>query len=108
MKHLWALPQTILGQKLKPLYTYLFVQTFPGQLKSIISQMRHTGCPIKHKIGCYQKYEKILIYFLCGHLIMQAISAREQALCQLTVCFEFQSRSERRSQRLCLANGIQK
>ena len=25
----------------------------------------------------------------------QAINAREQALCQLTVCFEFQSRSER-------------
>ena len=28
--------------------------------------------------------------------IKQAISAREQALCQLTVCFEFQSRSDRR------------
>ena len=28
--------------------------------------------------------------------IKQAISAREQALCQLTVCFEFQSRNERR------------
>ena len=27
--------------------------------------------------------------------IKQAISARERALCQLTVCFEFQSRSER-------------
>ena len=26
----------------------------------------------------------------------QAISARERALCQLTVCFEFQSRSDRR------------
>ena len=26
----------------------------------------------------------------------QAISAREQALCQLTVCFEFQSSRERR------------
>ena len=26
----------------------------------------------------------------------QAISARERGLCQLTVCFEFQSRSERR------------
>ena len=26
----------------------------------------------------------------------QAISARKWALCQLTVCFEFQSRSERR------------
>ena len=26
----------------------------------------------------------------------QAISARERALCQLTVCFEFQSRSVRR------------
>ena len=25
----------------------------------------------------------------------QAISVRERALCQLTVCFEFQSRSER-------------
>ena len=28
--------------------------------------------------------------------IKQAISAREWALCQLTVCFEFQSRSDRR------------
>ena len=28
--------------------------------------------------------------------IKQAISTREQALCQLTVCFEFQSKSERR------------
>ena len=27
---------------------------------------------------------------------LQAISAREQALCQLTVCFEFHSRSDRR------------
>ena len=26
----------------------------------------------------------------------QAISAREWALCQLTMCFEFQSRSDRR------------
>ena len=26
----------------------------------------------------------------------QAISARERALCQLTVCFEFQNRSDRR------------
>ena len=26
----------------------------------------------------------------------QAISARERALCQLTVCFEFQSGSDRR------------
>ena len=26
----------------------------------------------------------------------QAISARERALCQLTVCFEFQSRTDRR------------
>ena len=29
-------------------------------------------------------------------LLKQAISAHEQALCQLTVCFEFQSRSDRR------------
>ena len=36
----------------------------------------------------------------------QAIITRERALCQLTVCFEFQSRRERRSQRLCSANGI--
>ena len=28
-------------------------------------------------------------------MIKQAISAHERALCQLTVCFEFQSRSER-------------
>ena len=28
--------------------------------------------------------------------LKQAISARERALCQLTVCFEFQSRSDRR------------
>ena len=37
----------------------------------------------------------------------QAISAHERALCQLTVCYEFQSRSER-TQKLCPANGIQK
>ena len=36
----------------------------------------------------------------------QVISARERALCQLTVCFEFQS--ERRTQKLCPANSIQK
>ena len=29
-------------------------------------------------------------------ILKQAISARERALRQLTVCFEFQSRSERR------------
>ena len=29
-------------------------------------------------------------------LFKQAISDRERALCQLTVCFEFQSRSDRR------------
>ena len=38
----------------------------------------------------------------------QAISACERALCQLTVCFEFQSRSDRRTQKLCPGNGIQK
>ena len=40
----------------------------------------------------------------------QAISAREWALCQLTVCFEFQSRSDRkkRTQKLCPGNGVQK
>ena len=31
-------------------------------------------------------------------MIKQAISVCEQALCQLTVCFEFQGRSERRKQ----------
>ena len=31
-----------------------------------------------------------------GQKVKQAISARERALCQLTVCFEFQSRSDRR------------
>ena len=30
--------------------------------------------------------------------LKQAISAHEWALCQLTVCFQFQSRSERRKQ----------
>ena len=40
--------------------------------------------------------------------VKQAISARERALCQLTVFFEFQSRSEKKSQRLCPANSIQK
>ena len=30
------------------------------------------------------------------HIFEQAISACERALCQLTVCFEFQSRSESR------------
>ena len=38
--------------------------------------------------------------------IQQAISARERVLCQLTVCFEFQS--DRRTEKLCPANGIQK
>ena len=40
----------------------------------------------------------------------QAISARERALCQLTVCFEFQSRSDRRkkTQKLCPGNGVWK
>ena len=37
--------------------------------------------------------------------LKQAISAHEWALCQLTVCFEFQSR---RTQTLGPANGIQK
>ena len=32
----------------------------------------------------------------CFKHFKQAISARERALCQLTVCFEFQSRSDRR------------
>ena len=31
-----------------------------------------------------------------NNIFKQAISARERALCQLTVCFEFQSRSDRR------------
>ena len=38
----------------------------------------------------------------------QAISAPERALRQLTVCFEFQSRSDRRTQKLCHGNGVQK
>ena len=33
---------------------------------------------------------------IIGQDVKQAISARERALCQLTVCFEFQSRSDRR------------
>ena len=36
----------------------------------------------------------------------QAISAHERALCQLTVCFDF--KSDRRTQKLCPANVIQK
>ena len=31
-----------------------------------------------------------------SHKHQQAISARERALCQLSVCFEFQSRNDRR------------
>ena len=31
----------------------------------------------------------------------QAISTREWALCQLMVCFEFQSRSERKGDKSC-------
>ena len=40
----------------------------------------------------------------------QAISARERALCQLTVCFEFQIRSERRKghQRCALQMSTEK
>ena len=40
----------------------------------------------------------------------QALNDHEQGLCQLTVWFEFQSRSEKkkRTQKLCPANGIQK
>ena len=40
----------------------------------------------------------------------QAISARERTLCQLTVCFEFQSRSDRRKghKSVCPGNGVQK
>ena len=37
----------------------------------------------------------------------EAITAREWALCQLTVCFEFQSRSDR-TQKLCPRKGVQK
>ena len=37
-----------------------------------------------------KRHIKLLMYY--GR---QAISARERALCQLTVCFEFQRRSER-------------
>ena len=43
--------------------------------------------------------ENILFsFFLMSEftIVKQAISARERALCQLTVCFEFQIRSERR------------
>ena len=42
---------------------------------------------------------KIFDIYLCHYFATnkkQAISARERALCQLTVCFEFQSRSDRR------------
>ena len=38
----------------------------------------------------------------------QAISARKQALCQLTVCFIFRVEVKREKDTLCLANGIQK
>ena len=37
-----------------------------------------------------------LIMFLCKNIGQQAISACERGLCQLTVCFEFQSRSDSR------------
>ena len=40
-------------------------------------------------------------------IFKQAISARERALCQPTVCFEFQSRSDRTTQKLCPQNGVQ-
>ena len=43
-----------------------------------------------------------------ANLVKQAISARERALCQLTVCFEFQSRGDRRKGHRSCANGIQK
>ena len=40
--------------------------------------------------------------------IKQAISAHEQALCQLTVWFEFQSSDKKKDKKLCSANGIHK
>ena len=51
-----------------------------------------------------------MMLFTSNHLIKEAISAREQTLCQLTVCFEFQSRSDKkkRAQKLCPGNGVQK
>ena len=49
-------------------------------------------------------------YRTAGDKNEQSISARERALCQLTVCFEFQSRSDRRkkTQKLCPGNGVWK
>ena len=38
----------------------------------------------------------ILLCLIRFPFMKQAISASEQALCQLTVCFEFQRRSDRR------------
>ena len=39
---------------------------------------------------------KTIIQWVCLRNLKQAISAHEWALCQLTMCFEFQSRSEKR------------
>ena len=43
----------------------------------------------------YTKSQNVINNFIFS-INKQAISARERALCQLTVCFEFQSRSDRR------------
>ena len=52
-----------------------------------------------HGLGVKYYIDKTHISIIClyTHVTMmkKAISARERALCQLTVCFEFQSRRER-------------
>ena len=51
----------------------------------------------KKKLSSYTKVKMCIFDNMSSiALIKQAISARKRALCQLTVCFEFQGRSERR------------
>ena len=79
--------------------------TYPRLLSGNIIKCRHKN---HQSLNSFDNHNKVLSSGWLNIGKTQAISAREWALCQLTVCLEFHSRSERRSQRLCLANGILK
>ena len=50
---------------------------------------------IRSLISCHEMYIMVLYVIQYKTLPQQAISAHEGALCQRTVCFEFQSTSDR-------------
>ena len=87
----------LIGFKIRLMYVFvpiykqelyiLKIELFFGIHKILWSKISALKC-----FKCYS--EKGLHNF--GNRLEQAISAREWALCQLTVCFEFQSRSDRR------------